>query len=214
MHGRVRADRDDQRRHQDERQRRRGICPAIDARLAPNVIPVLLAGGTGLGTDARAHDRLDDPALAELVAADLVDDRPARHHDDAVTEPGELERIARLDDDRNALLRLRAQRVVDVEPRGDVDSLRRLLGEDDLDVPAEERARQRDLLLVAAGKGLHRLLDRRHPDAEAAGELVDRAALTPSVQQAEASQPPQNLDRRVGAHAQDREERLPRLDRR
>src|SRR5207344_680467 len=87
--------------------------------------------------------------------------------------------------------------------------LRRLLGEDDLDVPAEERARQRHLLLVAAGQGLHRLLDRRHPDAEAVGELVDRAALTPSLQDAQASQPPQNLDRRVGAHAQDREERLP-----
>ena len=83
------------------------------------------------GTGARADDRLDDPALAELLAADLVDDLPARHHDDAVAEPGELERVARLDDDGDALLRLRAQRVVDVEARGDVDALRRLLGEDD-----------------------------------------------------------------------------------
>src|ERR1700693_6359755 len=86
-------------------------------------------------TDARTHDGLDDPALTELVAADLVDDRPARHHDDAVTEPGELERIARLDDDGHSLLRLRAQGVVDVEARGDVDALRRFLGENDLDVP-------------------------------------------------------------------------------
>src|ERR1700693_3795197 len=82
--------------------------------------------------DARAHDRLDDPALAELVAADLVDDRPARHHDDAVTEPGELERIARLDDDGHSLLRLRPQRVADVEARGDVDAPRRFLGEGEL----------------------------------------------------------------------------------
>src|SRR2546427_7521460 len=133
-------------------------------------------------TDARAHDGLHDPALTELVATDLVDDRPARHHDDAVTEPGELERIARLDDGGNSLLRLRAQRVVDVEAGGDVDALRRFLGEDDLDVPAEERARQRDLLLVATGKGLHRLFDRRHPEAEAGHEIVDRAALTLSGQ--------------------------------
>src|SRR5207237_7744314 len=92
-------------------------------------------------TDARTHDRLDDPALTELVAADLVDDRPARHHDDAVTESCELEWIARLDDDGHSLLRLRAQGVVDVEARGDVDALRRVLGEDDLGVPAADRAR-------------------------------------------------------------------------
>src|SRR6266852_7880703 len=144
-------------------------------------------------TDAGTHDGLADPALTELVAADLVDDRPARHHDDAVTKPGELERIARLDDDGHSLLRLRAQRVVDVEARGDVDALRRFLGEDDLDVPAEERARQRDLLLVATGKGLHRLLDRGQTDAETVYEVVDRAALTPSLQEAQASQPPQHL---------------------
>ena len=94
-------------------------------------MPASAAAAGRSGTGARADDRLDDPAFAELVAADLVDDRPARHHDDAVAEPGELERIARLDDDGNAFLRLRAQRVVDVEPCGDVDALRRLLGQDD-----------------------------------------------------------------------------------
>src|SRR5438309_1422329 len=116
--------------------------------------------------DTGAYDRLDDPALAELVAADLVDDPAAGDHDDPVAEAGELERVARLDDRRNALRRLRPHRVVDVEARADVNALGRLLGEDDVDVPAEERARQRNLLLVPARKGLHGLLDRRHANAQ------------------------------------------------
>ncbi len=89
---------------------------------------------------------------------DLLDDAPARHDDDAVAQPGELERVARLDDGGDAFVRLRAQRLVDVEARADVDALRRLLGEDDLDVSAQERADERHLLLVAAGERLDRLL--------------------------------------------------------
>src|SRR6266571_1744418 len=76
-----------------------------------------------LPTDAGADDRLDDPAFTELLAVDLVDDPPARHHDDAVTEPGELERIARLDDDRHTFVRLRAQCFVDVEACPHIDAL-------------------------------------------------------------------------------------------
>ena len=49
--------------------------------------------------DPRADDRLDDPALAQLGARDLVDDPAARHDDDAVAQsPRQLERVARLDD--------------------------------------------------------------------------------------------------------------------
>ena len=40
-------------------------------------------------------------------------------------------------------------------------------------------------------------------------ETVDRSPLAPTIDEPEASQPPQHLDRRVGAHAQDGEERLP-----
>ncbi len=159
-------------------------------------------------TRPRAHDRLDDPALPELVAGDLVDDLPARHHDDAVAEAGELERVARLDDGGDALLRLLAQRVVDVEACRDVDALRRLLGEDDLDVTAQERSRQRDLLLIPARERLHRLLDRRRPDAQAFHETVDRPTLAAAIEEPETVQPPQHLDRRVGSDAQDGEERF------
>ena len=141
---------------------------------APLNLPILTPSSPALsvaclsGTGPRADDRLDDPAFPELVAGDLVDDPTARHHDDPVAEAGELERVARLDDRGDALLRLLPQRVVDVEPRGDVDALGRLLGQDDLDVSAQERSRQRDLLLIPARERLHRLLDRRRPDARGA----------------------------------------------
>ena len=128
---------------------------------------------------------------------DLVDDLPARHHDHPVAEPGQLERVTRLDDDRDAFLRLRAQGVIDVEPGADVHALRGLLGEDDPDVSAQERARQRDLLLVAPRKRLDGLLNRRHANTQAANELGDGVALPPPVEEAHAPQPPEDLDRGV-----------------
>ena len=199
--GREGADCDDQHRHQHERQR--AAEPAephtdscgLSRRLLPRARP-------------RADDRFDDPAFPELVAGDLVDDLPARHDDDPVAEAGELERIARLDDHRNALLCLLAQCAVNLEPRGDVDALGRLLGQDDLDVSALERSRQRYLLLVPAGQRLYRLLDRRRSDAQAFHQTVDRAALAASVEKSESAEPPQHLDRCVGSNAQDGEERF------
>ena len=107
-----------------------------------------------------------------------------------------------------------AQRVVDVEAGADVDALRRLLGEDHADVSAQEGAGQRDLLLVAARKRLHGLLDRGHANAQALRDVVDRAPLAPAVQQAEAPEPPQDLDRRVRPHAEDGEEGFPGSGRR
>src|SRR6185503_855529 len=170
--------------------------------------------GTGLvgggARRARAHDRLDDPALAEVVPVDLVDDPATGHHHDAITEAGELERVARLDDRRHALPRLLAERVVDVEPRGDVDALRRLLGQDHLDVAPEEGTREGDLLLVAAGEELHGLLDRRRADAEAPNEVLDRSPLAASAHESDPAEASEDLDRRVGADAQDAEEGLSR----
>ena len=68
--------------------------------------------------------------LAEVGLRDLVDDATTRHHDDAIAEPGQLDRVARLDQHRGALVGLGAQRLVDVEAGADVDALRRLVGED------------------------------------------------------------------------------------
>src|SRR5581483_3448367 len=161
-------------------------------------------------SDPRADDGLDDAALPELVARDLVDDHAARHHDDAVAEAGELERVAGLDEHRDPLPGLRAQRVVDVEARPDVDALRRLLGEDHLHAPTQERPGQRDLLLVPTGERLHGLLDRRHADPQPARERVDALPLPPAPEEAEAAEAPEDLDRRVRPHAQHGKERFAR----
>src|SRR5262245_17276932 len=147
--------------------------------------------GTGAGTD----DRLDDATLAELCLRDLVDDPATRHDHDAIAETGELERVARLDDRGDAFLRLRAQRAVDVEARGDVDALRRLLRQDHLDVTSQERAREGDLLLISTGERLDGLLDRRRPDAQTSHEPVDRPALASAAEETHRPEPSQYLDR-------------------
>ena len=87
--------------------------------------------------------------------------RPRDIDHDAVAQPGELDRIARLDDDCGAFVGLGAQRVVDVEASADVDALGGLVGQDHVELAAEERAQQRDLLLIAAGQVLRGLFDRR-----------------------------------------------------
>ena len=134
--GRVRADRDDQRPHQDERDTPRNLIPETAAATrAPDVIPALRLPRTEASRRACADDRLDDPPLAELLAADLVDDLPrdittTRSHSPASSSGSlDLTTIAM------PSLRLRAQGVVDVEPGRDVHALRRLLGQDHFDVP-------------------------------------------------------------------------------
>src|SRR3954468_10242760 len=131
--------------------------------------------------DARPDNCLDDPSLAEIDSLNFVDDLPARHHHDPIAEAGKLERVAGLDDDRNPFVGLRAKRLVDVEACTDVHALRRLLGQDDLDVATKERPRQRDLLLVSTGERLHWLLDRCHPDLQPPDELRDGASLAPTA---------------------------------
>ena len=61
--------------------------------------------------------------------------RATRHHHDSVAQPGQLDRVARLDDHRGALVGLVAQRLVDVEPGADVDTLGGLVGQDDVELP-------------------------------------------------------------------------------
>ena len=195
MHFGVGAERDDQRRHQHEWQETAfhgadaSAVFVCDARTRPD-------------------DRLDDPALTELVAWNLLDDAPARHDDDPVADACELDRVARLHDRGDALVRLRTQCLVDVEARTDVDSLRRLLGEDDLDVAAQERADEGHLLLVAARQGLDGLLGGRHANAQALDERSDRASLRPAGDDPAATEAAEHLDGGVRPDAQHREQRL------
>ena len=64
-------------------------------------------------------------------------------------QPGEFERVAGLDQHRRIGVDARAQCLVDVDTRADVDTLGRLVGQDHRRL-LEERSRNRDLLLVAS----------------------------------------------------------------
>ncbi len=94
-----------------------------------------------------------------------------------------------------------AQGLVDVEAGADVDALRRLVGEDHRRL-LEEGAGHRDLLLVAPGEELDRLLEGRRPDLQLFDEVGDGAPLRPPPQEAEHGEPAQRLDGRVHPDAE------------
>ena len=173
--GRVDADADDQRRHQRERHpaaepaRRSAGPPRAGSCRSPS-------SGTACSSlePTMASTIRRSPSSRRWISSTIL---PARHHDDAVAEPRQLERIARLDDDRDAVVRLPPQRVVDVEAGSDVDALGRLVGEDHADVSAQERASERDLLLIAAGERLHGLLDRRESGSSGGATMSSTRAL-------------------------------------
>ena len=94
-HACVRAERQDQRRHQHEWHPARSFMP-----FAPRLRSRARPRGSRRSprrSAARRARRRESPRRSS-----------ARHHDDAVAESGELERIARLDDDGHAFIRLRA----------------------------------------------------------------------------------------------------------
>ena len=73
----------------------------------------------------------------------------AREHDDAVAEALQLERVGRSDDDGHSAGRDGAEDAIDLRPGADVDSLGRLVGDEDRRF-GQQRAGHDDLLLVAA----------------------------------------------------------------
>ena len=145
----------------------------------------------------------------EVGTGNLVDDPASRDHDDPVAETRELERIARLDDDRHALSRLFAKRLVDVEAEADVDALGRLVSEDRMHRASQERASERDLLLVSARQRQHGLLDRRRTDLQPSHEIENGRSLTLAAEHADPAVTPQHLNRRVRSYAQNGKQRLP-----
>ena len=127
------------------------------------------ASSTASASAAGADDRLDDSLLAQLLVGNLVGHPAPRDDQHTIAETGELERIARLDDHRHAVSRLVPESLIDVESRGDVDALGRLVGEDHPDLATQKCSAQCDLLLVAARKEPNGLLDRRSPHFQASG---------------------------------------------
>ena len=89
----------------------------------------------------------------------------------------------------------------------DVDALGGFVGQDHRRLP-EERAGDGDLLLVAAGQELDRLIERRRADLELLDELFHRGALGPSAQPSDPAEPPQRLHGGVDPDAEDTHQRL------
>src|SRR4029077_16919905 len=88
------------------------------------------------------------------------------------------------------------EQLVDRELRSDVDTARRLVG-DDQSGPAEQRGRQEPLLLVPARQLADGLAVAPRPDVAAPEDLVRDASLATPRHEAEAAQPPEAREARI-----------------
>ena len=138
---------------------------------------------------------------------DLLDDGASRHHQHPVTQPRQLDGVARLDEQGGAGGGPGTQGRVDVDAGADVDTLGGLVGEDHRRL-GEERSGDGHLLLVASREELDWLVERRGADLELLDELLHRFSLGPPAQQTEPAEAPQRLDGGVHPHAQDAHQRL------
>ena len=153
------------------------------------------------GVRGRADRGVDDPLLGHGVALERRDGLAARHHDHAVAQPLELERVARGDDDRHAAGGDLAQDAVDLGARADVDALRRLVGDEDRRL-GEHRARHHDLLLVAAGERRDGRLERRRLDRQLGELALDGVDLAAPAHERACLEPVERRQRGVLAHVQ------------
>ena len=119
---------------------------------------------------------MDDPLLRHGVALERRDRLAAGHHDHAVAQSLELERVARDDDDRHAARGDLAQDAVDLGTSADVDALRRLVRDENRRL-GEHRARHHDLLLVPAGERRDGRLERRRLDRQLGQLALDELDL-------------------------------------
>ena len=124
----VGAERQHDQREDDDR---RVVALEEAARARPAPDDATCAAGRLPRVSGGAHGGVDQPLLGDLVAAEGLDDLPARHDDDAVAEPLELLGVRGRDDDRHAAVGDLAQDAVDLRAGADVDALRRLVGEQD-----------------------------------------------------------------------------------
>ena len=109
----------------------------------------------------KLHDRL----LVHVVALHLAGDPALVQHQYAVADADQLRQFRRDRDDAHALVGEVAQDRVDLRLGADVDAARRLVDEEHARVDGKQ-LRQRHLLLVAARKLRHRLVDAGAANAE------------------------------------------------
>ena len=149
----------------------------------------------------RADRGVHDPLLAHGVALECRDRVAAGHHDHAVAQSLELLGVARRDDHGHAAGGHLAQDAVDLRARADVDSLRRLVRDEDRRL-GEQRARHDDLLLVAAGQRGHGRLDRRRLHVQLGQLALDGGDLATPAHDRPCAKPVKRRDRGVLAYVQ------------
>ncbi len=145
------------------------------------------------------HRGADHPLLGDLVAAEGGDHMAPGHDDHPVAEPLELLGVRRRDDHRHAGVGDLAQDPVDLRPRADVDTLGRLVGQEDGRL-RQQRAGHHDLLLVAAGERRDRGLHRRGLDVEGPQLRADDLDLATAADEPAHAEAVERGDGRVLAH--------------
>ena len=153
------------------------------------------------GVRGRADRGVDDPLLGHGVALERRDRLAAGHHDHAVAQPLELDRVAGGDDDRHSAGGDFAQDAVDLGARADVDALRRLVRDENRRL-GEHRARHHDLLLVSAGERRDGRLERRRLDRQLGELAFDGDDLAAPAHERAYLEPVERRQRGVLAHVQ------------
>ena len=183
-------ERDEERR---EGQRDAGRPQALGARLperpAPDAppasvtpsAPVTPRSGRGCRERGRQHRR-----LGHLLAAQLADDPARAHHEHAVGEPEDLLELGGDEQHAEAVVGQRHEQVVDRPLGADVDPARGLVGDEHLR-PAQQHAREEQLLLVAARQRARRRAGAVRPHRPALERLAGAPALGAAADEAVAA---------------------------
>ncbi len=144
---------------------------------------LLVATGLVLAARPGSIDRgLEDPFLGRLAALHLGGDPALAEDQDAVTHADQLGQFGRDQDDREALAREIGDQAVDLGLGLDVDALGRLV-QDQNPGCRRQPLGEHDLLLVAAGEGLDRLVVAAEAEPEPLERRLDQCELAPGVDQ-------------------------------
>ena len=214
--GRVGADQDDQKEEEAERR------PPLIAgeREPPDISHESEAcgrfgrrrgrsGGFRRSSHTRRQERRNDVLLAHLVAHQLLDEVSAREHQHPIAETRELQRVRRIDDEGGAAVGLGPDRLINIEARGRIHALGRLVDQHNPGA-MQEAPRQHALLLIAARKGDDGLIEGCGDDVEFFDHLARARPLPTTRDHACGRKVLKNLDRDVLAHAHGRIDGLDR----
>ena len=124
--------------------------------------------------------------LGHLLAAQLADDPAGAHHEHAVGEPEDLLELGGDEQHAEAVVGQRHEQVVDRPLGPDVDPARGLVGDEHLR-PAQQHAREEQLLLIAARQRARRGAGAVGPHRPALERLAGAPALGAAAHEAVAA---------------------------